>query len=491
MKFDAAARAELKRGVDQLVQAVAVTMGPVGHNVLLAKSYGGPQITKDGVTVAKEIDLPAPFENMGAKMVQQVAKKTADVAGDGTTCATVLAGAIFNGGLKYIASGANAVAIQRGINAAAQAAANAVTDMAQKCKGKADLEKVATVSANHDAAIGKLIAEAIDKVGAEGVCEIEEGKTAETTLDYVEGMSFDKGFLSPYFMTDPKRAECVLENPLVLINEKKISNLAELLPLLNKVASAGKPLLIIAEEVENEALAALVVNRLRGVLQVCAVKAPGFGDRRKAMLGDIGVITGGAFFAEDIGRSLEDVELKELGTAKKVVITKDETTIVQGGGKTKDIEARADQIRAQIERTTSDYDREKLNERLAKLVSGVAIISVGGATELAMKETKDRVDDALHATRAASLLAAALRLCAQSTLCSKRRRRRRATRSSASTLSQRQWSGRARRSPRTRATMVTSSFRRSARRSPMSVSTLRRVPTRTSSRAASSILRLL
>jgi len=402
MKFDAAARAELKRGVDQLVQAVAVTMGPVGHNVLLAKSYGAPHITKDGVTVAKEIDLPAPFENMGAKMVQQVAKKTADIAGDGTTCATVLAGAIFNGGLKYIASGANAVAIQRGINSAAQAAAEAITEMAQKCKGKADLEKVATVSANHDTAIGKLIAEAIHKVGADGVCEIEEGKTAETTLDYVEGMSFDKGFLSPYFMTDAKRAECVLENPLILINEKKISNLAELLPILNKVASSGKPLVIIAEEVENEALAALVVNRLRGVLQVCAVKAPGFGDRRKAMLGDIGVVTGGTFFAEDIGRGLEDVELKELGTAKKVVITKDETTIVQGGGKTKDIEVRADQIRAQIERTTSDYDREKLNERLAKLVSGVAIISVGGATETAMKEAKDRVDDALHATRAAA-----------------------------------------------------------------------------------------
>jgi chaperonin GroEL len=402
MKFDAAARAELKRGVDQLVQAVAVTMGPVGHNVLFAKTYGGPSITKDGVTVAKEIDLPAPFENMGAKMVQQVAKKTADVAGDGTTCATVLAGAIFNGGLKYIASGANAVAIQRGINAAAVAGAEAVTATAQKCKGKGDLEKVATVSANHDVAIGRLIAEAIDKVGAEGVCEIEEGKTADTTLDYVEGMAFDKGYLSPYFMTDPKRGECVLENAYVLIHEKKISNLADLLPLLNKIATSGKPLLVIAEEVENEALAALVVNRLRGVLQVCAVKAPGFGDRRKAMLGDIAVLTGGTFFAEDLGRSLEDVELKELGTAKKIVVAKDETTVVQGGGKTKDIQARADQIKAQIERTTSDYDREKLQERLAKLTSGVAVISVGGATEVAMKEAKDRVDDALHATRAAA-----------------------------------------------------------------------------------------
>jgi chaperonin GroEL len=402
MKFDAEARTELKRGVDQLVQAVAVTMGPVGHNVLFAKSYGGPAITKDGVTVAKEIDLPGPFENMGAKMVQQVAKKTADLAGDGTTCATVLAGAIFNGGLKHIAAGANAVAVQRGINAAAQVGADAVTEMAQKCKGKGDYEKVATVSANHDVAIGRLIAQAIDKVGADGVVEIEEGKTADTTLDYVEGMAFDKGYLSPYFITDPKRAECVLENALILIHEKKISNLAELLPVLNKVASAGKPLLVIAEEVENEALAALVVNRLRGVLQVCAVKAPGFGDRRKAMLGDIAVLTGGTFFAEDIGRGLDDVELKELGSAKKVVISKDETTLVQGGGKTKDIEARADQIRAQIERTTSDYDREKLQERLAKLVSGVAIISVGGATEVAMKEAKDRVDDALHATRAAA-----------------------------------------------------------------------------------------
>ena len=402
MKFDAAARAELKRGVDQLVQAVAVTMGPVGHNVLYSKSYGGPSITKDGVTVAKEVDLPSPFENMGAKMVQQVAKKTADVAGDGTTCAAVLAGAIYNGGLKYVTSGANAVAVQRGINSAAQAACDAITAMAQKCKGKSDLEKIATVSANHDTAIGKLIAEAIDKVGAEGVCEIEEGKTAETTLTYVEGMAFDKGFLSPYFMTDPKRGECVIENPLILIYEKKISMLQDLLPLLNKVAQAGKPLVIIAEDVEAEALAALVVNRLRGVLNVCAVKAPGFGDRRKAMLADIGVLTAGVFFAEDLGRSLEDVELKELGTAKKVVISKEETTIIQGAGKSKDIEARAAQIQAQIDRTTSDYDREKLQERLAKMTSGVAMISVGGPTEVAMKETKDRVDDALHATRAAA-----------------------------------------------------------------------------------------
>jgi chaperonin GroEL len=402
MKFDVAAHVELKRGVDKLMQAVAVTMGPTGHNVLIQKSYGNPSVTKDGVSVAKEVDLPEPFENMGAKMVQQVAKKTADVAGDGTTAATVLAGAIFSGGLKHVAAGANAVAIQRGINAAAAAACEAITAIASKCKGKPDLEKVATVSANHDASIGKLIASAIDKVGADGVVEIEEGKTSETTLEYVEGMSFDKGYLSPYFMTDPKRAECVLENPLILIYEKKISNLAALLPLLNKVATAGKPLLIIAEEVENEALAALVVNRLRGVLNVCAVKAPGFGDRRKAMLGDIAVLTGGTFFAEDLGRNLEDVELKELGSAKKVVVTKDETVLVQGAGKTKDIEARAQQIRVQLEKTTSEYDREKLQERLAKLTGGVAIIHVGGMTEIEMKERKDRVDDALHATRAAA-----------------------------------------------------------------------------------------
>ncbi|MFO0826990.1 MAG: chaperonin GroEL [Phycisphaerales bacterium] len=402
MKFDVDAQVELKRGVDKLTQAVAITMGPTGHNVLVQKSWGNPTVTKDGVSVAKEIDLPEPFENMGAKMVQQVAKKTADVAGDGTTAATVLAGAIFNGGLRTVAAGANAVAVQRGINAAAAAACDAITSMAAKCKGKADLEKIATVSANHDSQIGKLIAEAIDKVGHDGVVEIEEGKTSDTTLEYVEGMSFDKGYLSPYFMTDPKKAECVLESPLILIYEKKISNLADLLPLLNKIATSGKSLLVIAEEVDNEPLAALVVNRLRGVLHVCAVKAPGFGDRRKAMLGDIAVLTGGTFFAEDLGRNLEDVELRELGSAKKVVITKDDTIIVQGAGKSKDIEARAQQIRTQAEKATSDYDREKLQERLAKLTGGVAIINVGGMTEIEMKERKDRVDDALHATRAAA-----------------------------------------------------------------------------------------
>ena len=402
MKFDISAQAEFKKGVDKLASAVAVTMGPSGHNVVMEKSYGGPSVTKDGVSVAKEIDLPGPFENMGAKMVQQVAKKTADVAGDGTTAATVLAAAIYDRGLRTVASGANAVAVQRGINAAAAIACDAINDFASKCKGKSDLQKIATVSANHDTEIGGLIAEAINKVGAEGVVEIEEGKTADTTLDYVEGMNFDKGYLSPYFMTDPKRAEAIIEKPMILIHEKKISNLADLLPLLNKIAGAGKPLLIIAEDVDNEALAALVVNRLRGVLEVCAVKAPGFGDRRKAMLGDIATLTGGTFFSEDLGRSLEDIELAELGTARKVVVTKDDTTLIEGAGKKKDIASRASQISAQYERSTSDYDREKLQERLAKLTGGVAILSVGGATELEMKERKDRVDDALSATRAAA-----------------------------------------------------------------------------------------
>jgi chaperonin GroEL len=400
--FDDAALVEMKKGVSRLARAVKVTMGPVGRNVIIQKSYGGPAITKDGVSVSKEISLPEPFEAMGAKMVNEVAKKTADVAGDGTTAATVLAEAIFTEGLRHVAAGANPVQLQRGINAAAQAAADAITEMAVKCKGKDDYRKVATVSANHDAEIGEKIAEAIDKVGPEGVVEVEEGKTAETTLEYVEGMAFDKGYISPYFMTDPKTAECVLEDCLILIHEKKIANLADLLPLLNKVATSGQPLLIIAEEVENEALAALVVNRLRGVLRVCAVKAPGFGDRRKAMLGDIAVLTGGTFFSEDLGRSLDSIQLSELGRAKKVVVTKDDTTIIEGAGKKADIKARADQIKAQHDKSTSDYDREKLMERLAKLTGGVAIIKVGAATEVAMKEKKDRVDDALHATRAAA-----------------------------------------------------------------------------------------
>ena len=402
MKFDTAAAHDFNQGVAQIARAVGVTMGPTGRHVLVQKSFGGPSVTKDGVNVAKEVELPQPFENMGAKMVNEVAKKVSDEAGDGTTTATVLAQAIYKKGLRHVTVGANAVAIQRGINDAARHVADAIDAMATKCQGKEDLRKVATVSANHDAEIGELIASAIDKVGPEGVVEVEEGKTAETTLDYVEGMAFDKGFLSPYFMTDPKKAECVLEDVNILINEKKISNLADLLPLLNKVATSGKPLLIIAEDVESEALAALVVNRLRGVIQVCAVKAPGFGDRRKAMLEDIATLTGGTFLSEDLGRNLEDVELSELGRAKKVTVTKDDTTIIEGAGTKKAIQTRASQIRAQYDKSTSDYDKEKLQERLAKLIGGVAIIDVGAATETEMKERKDRVEDALNATRAAA-----------------------------------------------------------------------------------------
>ncbi len=400
--FDDSALLEMKKGVQALARAVKVTMGPTGRNVILQKSYGSPSITKDGVSVSKEISLPGAFESMGAKMVNEVAKKTADKAGDGTTAATVLAEAIFCEGIRHVAAGANPVHVQRGINAAAQAAAEAIDEMSVKCKGKDDYKKIATVSANHDTKIGELIAEAIAKVGPEGVVEVEEGKSAETSLDYVEGMQFDKGYISPYFMTDPKTAECVLEDCTILIHEKKIGNLTDFLPFLNKVAAAGKPLLIIAEEVENEALAALVVNRLRGVLKICAVKAPGFGDRRKAMLGDIATLTAGTFFAEDLGRSLESIDLSELGRAKKVIITKDDCTIIEGAGKKADIQARAAQIKSQHDKSTSDYDREKLMERHAKLTGGVAIINVGGATEVAMKEAKDRVDDALHATRAAA-----------------------------------------------------------------------------------------
>ncbi len=400
--FDDAALLEMKKGVDRLADAVKCTMGPAGRHVVIQKSYGNPHVTKDGVSVSKEIELPSPFESMGAKMVNEVAKKTADKAGDGTTAATVLAQAIFSEGLRHVTAGANPVHLQRGINAAANAAAEAIDKMATKCKGKDDYKKIATVSANHDANVGELIAEAIAKVGPEGVVEVEEGKSAETTLDYVEGMQFDKGYLSPYFMTDPKTAECVLEDCHILIYEKKIANLVDLLPLLNKVAMAGKPFLIIAEEVENEALATLVVNRLRGTLKICAVKAPGFGDRRKAMLGDIAILTGGAFISEDLGRGLDTIELSELGRAKKVIITKDDCTIIEGAGKKSEIEGRADQIKAQHDKSTSDYDREKLMERHAKLVGGVAMVHVGGATEVSMKATKDLVDDALHATRAAA-----------------------------------------------------------------------------------------
>ena len=402
MIFGTEAQAEMKKGLEKLASAVKVTMGPTGRNVVMQKSFGGPSVTKDGVSVAKEVEIAEPFQNMGAKMVVEVAKKTGSKAGDGTTTSVVLAEAIYNEGLRHAAAGANTVALQRGINAAAEAASNAIRDAATKCKGRDDLAKVATVSANHEAEIGQLIAEAIDKVGPDGVVEVEEGKSAETTLDFVEGMQFDKGYLSPYFMTEAGTQEAVLEDVLILVHEKKISNLSDLLPLLNKVAVAQKPLLIIAEDVEAEALAALVVNRLRGVLKVCAVKAPGFGDRRKAILQDIATLTGGEFLSEDKCIQLEQVELNQLGTAKKVVVDKDNTTVIEGAGKKKDIKARIEQIRTQIEATTSDYDREKLQERLAKLTGGVAIIHVGGATETAMKERKDRVDDAFNATKAAA-----------------------------------------------------------------------------------------
>ncbi|MEO0512597.1 MAG: chaperonin GroEL [Planctomycetota bacterium] len=400
--FDENALAELKSGVDQLADAVKVTMGPAGRHVAIEKSFGGPSVTKDGVSVAKEVELAAPFESMGAKMVHQVAKKTGDKAGDGTTTATVLAQAIFTSGLRFLAAGANPVQLQRGINEAAQVVADTIDTIATPCKGKADYKKIATVSSNHDAEVGELIADAIAKVGADGVVEVEDGKTAETTLDFVEGMQFDKGYLSPYFLTDPKTAEAVLEDAYILIHEKKIANMADLIPLLNKVVPTDKPLLLIAEDVENEALATLVVNRLRGALKVCAVKAPGFGDRRKAMLQDIAILTGGTYFSEDLGRQLESIELSELGKAKKIVVTKDNTTVIRGAGKRAEVESRAAQIQAQHEKSTSDYDREKLMERLAKLTGGVAIINVGGSSEQAMKAKKDLVDDALHATRAAA-----------------------------------------------------------------------------------------
>ncbi len=400
--FGTEAAAQLKKGVTQLSDAVKVTMGPTGRNVVLQKSFGGPAVTKDGVTVAKEIDLPEKFQNMGAKLVLEVAKKTSDRAGDGTTTATVLAEAIYSEGLRYVTAGSNPIQVQRGITAAAEAAAEAIAEMATKCKGEDDLRKIATVSANHDTEIGTLIAQGLTKVGPDGVVEVEEGKTADTTIEFVEGMQFDKGYLSPYFMTDPGTQECVLEDVLILFHEKKISNLPDLLPLLNKVAMENKPLLIVAEDVENEALAALVVNRLRGVLQVAAVKAPGFGDRGKALLQDMAILTGGKFISEDLGVNLETLEISDLGKASKIVVNKDATIIIEGKGKKKEINTRIDQIRKQLDETTSEYDKEKFQERLAKLTGGVAIIHVGAATETAMKERKDRVDDALHATKAAA-----------------------------------------------------------------------------------------
>src|SRR5437762_4040900 len=401
-KFGVDARAEIGNGLYQLSRTVRATLGPRGRNVVLQKSFGSPRITKDGVTVSKEIELPQPFENMGAKLVNMVASKTGDVAGDGTTTATVLAEAIFNEGLKYVTAGVNPVQIQRGILKAAEVAADAIQNLSKPVKGKDDYRKVATISANGDEHIGQLMADAMEKVGKEGVITVDEGKSTETELEYTEGMQFDKGYLSPYFLTNPTTLEAILENAYILLHEKKVSNLAELLPLLNKVVTTSRPLLIIAEDVEAEALAALVVNKLRGVLNVCAVKAPGFGDRRKAMMGDLAVVTGGKFISEDLGLKLENVELSDLGQAKRIVVDKDNTLIVEGGGSKKEITGRAEQIRKQIDTTTSDYDREKLQERLAKLTGGVAVVKAGANTETEMKERKDLIDDALHATKAAA-----------------------------------------------------------------------------------------
>jgi chaperonin GroEL len=399
--FEDQARAKMLKGVEKLANAVAVTMGPTGRNVIIAKSFGGPTVTKDGVTVSKEVDLEDRFENMGAKLVNEVASKTSDIAGDGTTTATVLARAIFKEGCKVIAAGSNPMAVRRGIDKAIEAAVEQLKSMAKPVSGKAEVAQVGAISANSDKEIGDLLADALEKVGKDGVITVEEGKSMETTVKFVDGMQFDKGFISPYFITRPTEMDCYLEDALILIHEKKISNLRELVPLLEKVAQGGKPLLIIAEDVEGEALTALVVNRLRGVLNVCAVKAPGFGDRRKAMLQDIATVTGGTLISEDLGLKLETLELSQLGRAKKITVDKNDTTIVEGGGKRADIQNRIQQIRNQIENTESDYDREKFQERLAKLTGGVAIISVGAGTEAEMKQKKARVEDALHATRAA------------------------------------------------------------------------------------------
>lgn len=401
LKYEADARQAILAGVQKLSRAVITTMGPCGRNVILDKKFGSPTITKDGVTVAKEVELDDPFENMGAQMVREVASKTNDVAGDGTTTATLLAETIYREGLKNVTAGANPMSIKRGIDKATEAVVAAIAKQAKKVTTSDEVKQVAIISANGDAEIGGKIAEAMDKVGKDGTITVEEAKTIETTLDVVEGMQFDKGYLSPYFMTSADSMECVLDSALILIYEKKISSLNDMLPLLQEVAKTGKPLLIIAEDVEGEALATLVVNKLRGTLQVCAVKAPGFGDRRKAMLEDIAVITGGKLISEDLGIKLESVTVKDLGKAKRVTVDKENTTIVEGAGKAADIQGRVAQIRKQIEETNSDYDREKLQERLAKLAGGVAVINVGAATEAEMKEKKARVDDALHATRAA------------------------------------------------------------------------------------------
>jgi chaperonin GroEL len=399
--FDEQARQAILRGVQKLSKAVVATLGPKGRNVVIDKKFGSPTVTKDGVTVAKEIELEDAYENMGAQMVREVASKTSDTAGDGTTTATVLAEAIYREGLKFVTSGANPIGIQRGINKAVEAAVGQLDKISKKVKDKDEIKQVAAVSANWDYEIADKIADAMDKVGKDGTITVEEAKSIETTLDVVEGMQFDKGYLSPYFVTSADTMEAKLEDVYILIYEKKISNLKDLLPILEKTAKLGKPLLIIAEEVEGEALATLVVNKLRGTINVCAVKAPGFGDRRKEMLQDLAVLTGGKFISEDLGIKLETIELNDLGRAKSVVVDKENTTIVEGNGKSSDIQGRVNQIRRQIEETTSDYDREKLQERLAKLAGGVAVINVGAATETEMKEKKARVEDALHATRAA------------------------------------------------------------------------------------------
>jgi chaperonin GroEL len=399
--FDEAARHALLRGVEKLSKAVKATLGPAGRNVVLDKKFGSPTITKDGVTVAKEIELEDPYENIGAQLVREVASKTSDIAGDGTTTATVLAESIYREGLKNVTAGANPTELKRGIDRAVEAIVEELASISKKVKDKEDIRQVATVSANWDKTIGEIIADALDKVGKDGTVTVEEAKSIETSLEVVEGMQFDKGYLSPYFVTNQEDQEAVLENAYLLIHEKKISSLKDMLPLLEKVAKSGKPLLVIAEEVEGEALATLVVNKLRGTLQVCAVKAPGFGDRRKAMLEDIAILTGGKMLSEDLGIKLENVTLDDLGKVKRAVVDKENTTLIEGAGKSSDIQGRVSQIKKQIEETTSDYDKEKLQERLAKLAGGVAVINVGAATETEMKEKKARVEDALHATRAA------------------------------------------------------------------------------------------
>ena len=401
LQFDEAARQALLRGVEKLARAVKATLGPSGRNVIIDKKFGSPTVTKDGVTVAKEIELDCPYENMGAQLIKEVSSKTSDIAGDGTTTATVLAEAIYKEGLRNVTAGANPISLQRGILEASKAIVAKLAEISKEVSESKEIAQVATVSANWDKEIGGIIAEAMDKVGKDGTITVEEAKGIETTLDVVEGMQFDKGYLSPYFVTDPDTMDCNLEGAYVLINEKKISNLKDLLPVLEKIAKPGKPLLIIAEDVEGEALAALVVNKLRGTLNIAAVKAPGFGDRRKAMLEDIAVLTGGRCITEDLGIKLENIELEDLGEAKRITISKEETVIVEGGGGSEAISGRVNQIRKQIADTTSDYDREKLQERLAKLAGGVAVINVGAATESEMKEKKARVEDALHATRAA------------------------------------------------------------------------------------------